>query len=344
MEIYNKLHRLPKVELHLHLDGSVRGETMWELLKASGEEVPFDNYEDFEKIIGIKGKCSSLKEYLESFQYPIKIMQTKDNLTRISRELMEDLAKDGVIYAEVRFAPYFHQEKGLTIEEVIEAVLEGLSQGEKMYGVRSRLILCAMRGFPEDKNMELIKRCTKFLNSGVAAADLAGNEHDFPPEESREVFEVAKKSGYHVTIHAGETGKEENIEKSINITGAERIGHGVFAYKNPDVISLIKDKNIFLEMCPTSNVNTNAVNSIGEHPIRQYFLQGIKVTVSTDNRTVSRISLTEEMNKLIKEAGFTLEDVVILTKYAAEGAFCDESTRLWIISRIEDWSRNEGIS
>lgn len=336
MKVIENIQRIPKIELHLHLDGSVRKKTIWNLLKTLGE-TPFDSYEELGNILSIDGKCESLKEYLNAFYYPVKVMQTKEALTRISEELIEDLSKDGVIYSEIRFAPYFHQEKGLSIEEVIEAVLKGLSAGEKKYKVKSRLIICAMRGFSIEKNIDLVKKAASFLDKGVVAIDLAGNEHDFPPEESKEVFKLARDLGFHITIHAGETGKEENIEKAINIIGAERIGHGVFAYKNNDILKLIKEKNIFLEMCPTSNLNTNAVKVLSEHPIKKYYDSGIKVTLNTDNRTVSKVDLSIEMNNLINELGFSFEDFKVMTYYSIEAAFCNCEDKLWLKNRVDNF-------
>lgn len=334
MNIIENIQRIPKIELHLHLDGSVREKTIWELLETLGEN-PFSNYEELNNILSVDGQCESLKEYLKAFYYPVKVMQTKEALTRISEELVEDLSKEGVIYSEIRFAPYFHQEKGLSIEEVIEAVIKGLLEGEKKYKVKSRLIICAMRSFTIEKNMDLVRRAAAFLNKGVVAIDLAGNEHDFPPEESKEVFKLAKDLGFHITVHAGETGKEENIEKAINILGAERIGHGVFAYKNHNILKLIKEKNVFLEMCPTSNLNTNAVKSLSEHPIKKYYDTGIKVTLNTDNRTVSKVNLSIEMNNLINELGFSFEDFEVITHYAVEAAFCSCEDKTWLKHKIE---------
>lgn len=332
MDIYEKVKKMPKVELHLHLDGSVREETVWELMDK--ENLPYKDFQEFSKILRVEGKCESLKVYLEAFKYPVKVMQRKDNIKRISKELVEDLSKEGVVYGEIRFAPILHTEEGLTLEEVIQSALEGIKAGEEAFGVKSNLILCAMRGFPIEENISMIKAGAKFLGKGVIAADLAGNEHDFPPEESTEVFNLAKALGYHITIHAGETGKEENILKSINITHAERIGHGMYAYKNPEIYKVLKEKNITLEMCPTSNLNTSAVESLEEHPIRKYFNEGIKVTVNTDNMTVSKITLEEEIFNLIKHLSFSYEEIVKLMRNGIEASFCDEATKEWIRNKF----------
>lgn len=334
MNIRESIKKMPKVELHLHLDGSVREETVWELLKEQGENTNYKSFEDFSKILSVDGKCESLKEYLKAFEYPVMVMQNKENLKRISRELIEDLSKEGVVYGEIRFAPILHTSKGLTIEQVIEAVIEGINEGEKLYGVKSNLILCAMRGFPLEDNIDVIKKGAQYLNKGVVSADLAGNEHDFPPEESKEVFDLAKSLGYHITIHAGETGREENIIKSIEITHAERIGHGMYAYKNPKIYDVLKEKNVTLEMCPTSNLNTSAVDKLEDHPIRRYFDEGIKVTVNTDNMTVSRITLEEELYNLNEKLGFSYEEIVALMNNAIEASFCDDETKQWIKNKF----------
>ena len=334
MSIREQIKNMPKVELHLHLDGSVREETVWELLNLEGNDIPYKSLEEFSKVLGVEGKCDSLKEYLKAFDYPLKVMQDKENLIRISKELIEDLSKEGVIYAEIRFAPILHRQKGLTIEEVIEAVITGIKEGENEFGVKSSLILCAMRGFSRDDNMDMIKSGAKYLGKGVVAADLAGNEHDYPPEESKDIFDLAKSLGYHITIHAGETGKEENIIKSIHITHAERIGHGIYAYKNPKIYDILKKEDITLEMCPTSNLNTSAVDNLEKHPIRKYFDEGIKITVNTDNMTVSRITLEEEMYNLNEKLGFSYEELMKLMKNAVNASFCDEETKEWMKKRF----------
>lgn len=334
MNIRESIKKLPKVELHLHLDGSVREETVWELLNKQGENINYKSFEEFSKILSVDGKCESLKEYLKAFEYPVIVMQNKENLKRISRELIEDLSKEGVVYGEIRFAPILHTSKGLSIEEVIKAVIDGINEGEELYGVKSNLILCAMRGFPLEDNINVIKKGAKYLNRGVVSADLAGNEHDFPPEESKEVFDLAKALGYHITIHAGETGREENIIKSIEITHAERIGHGMYAYKNPKIYDVLKEKNITLEMCPTSNLNTSAVDKLEDHPIRRYFDEGIRVTVNTDNMTVSRITLEEELYNLNEKLAFSYEEIVKLMNNAIEASFCDEETKEWIKNKF----------
>lgn len=321
------LNKIPKIELHCHLDGSVRPETMYELLIEKGELLEAKNLEEFKELVMIKGKSNSLKEYLKKFSYPLKVMQSKENIERISYELLEDLSKENVKYVEIRFAPYLHMEEGLHFDEVVESVLKGMNRAKKDFNILSNAILICMRHEPAEQSMKVIEYGEKYLNKGIVGVDLAGNEHDFPPEIHEKAFKMAHEKGYNITIHGGETGIVENIDKSIELLHARRIGHGTAAIKDIKVMELLKEKNIFLEMCPTSNLQTKAVSSINEYPIREYLDRGIKVTVNTDNTTVSNTSLAKEYKLLMDELAFTIEEIKELIDNSVEASFISQKQK-----------------
>ena len=291
-----QLIKLPKVELHLHLDGAVSIDLASKLTNISMEELK-------EKMIA-KDKCHNLSEYLTKFDFPCSIMQTKENLTLISKDLVDRLAKQNVIYAEIRFAPMFHTNKGLTYEEVVEAVLKGLQSNPN---IKTNLILCMMRGLPKENNLKTIKVAEKYLNKGVCALDLAGAEDKYKIDDYLELFEIAKSKHIPFICHAGENGNADEVRKAINI-GAKRIGHGIHAIESEEVLNLIKEKDILLEACPTSNVQTNSIDKYENHPIEELYKLGIPLSINTDNSTVSNVSLTEEYLKLSNYFNFTIDD------------------------------------
>ncbi|WP_430883697.1 adenosine deaminase [Fusibacter sp. JL216-2] len=302
------LKMLPKVELHCHLDGSVRPETILELAKQDGIELPTYNLEDLKAYLQVPDDCPSLKVYLERFALPNAVMQNGDNIRRITDELLSDVAEDGVKYIEIRFAPRLHMAKGLTFDEIVESVLSAIRTAPEKYGIYANLILCCMRHEDVKHSIEVVKSGRKFLGKGVVAVDLAGNEHDYPPELHKAAFDLAKDYGYHITVHAGETGIGENVEKSIELLHAERIGHGLFCKNVPSSYALVKSKQIPLEMCPVSNLHTKAVPSYAEHPIGDFYKDDVFVTINTDNMTVSNITQTEEYEHLAKNFDFN-EDI-----------------------------------
>lgn len=329
-----KTNTFPKAELHCHLDGSIRPETILELAQEENIYIPTTNLQDFRQLVEVPKDCSSLKEYLEKFSLPLLVMQKSGNIKRITKELIEDCKNDGVNYIEIRFAPLLHTEHGLTFEEIVESVLNGMEEGFNEFGVRSNLILCCMRHMSASSASEVIEKGRKYLDHGVVAVDLAGNEHDFPPEIFKEPFAQAKEYGYHITVHAGETGIAENITKSIDLLNAERIGHGVYAYKNSDVYNYIKENNIPLELCPTSNIHTQVVSEYKDHPFNKYYEDGLYVTYSTDNRTVSNTTMTKESEHLKEAFNYSIEDYVNIYKKTIEASFASDETKSELLGKI----------
>ena len=235
-----EIKKLKKIELHTHLDGSASLNTISNITK--------EKIEDLENKMIAREKCKNLSEYLTKFDTPIACMQTKDNLTQISRELTEYLEDENVIYAEIRFAPMFHTKEGLTYEEIVEAVLKGLKSNKK---VKTNLILCMMRGMPKESNLKTIEVTSKYLNKGVCGIDLAGAEDKYPLSEYKDLFNIISEKNIPFTIHAGENGSYKEIELAIKL-GAKRIGHGIHANESQELQKVLKEKNILLEICPTS--------------------------------------------------------------------------------------------
>lgn len=310
---------LKKIELHLHLDGSVRVSTVEELL----------NKNNLSQKMIVNQETNSLTDYLTKFDLPIKVMQTKENLIRVSKELVEDLDKDNVIYAEIRFAPIFHTKEGLTLEKVVSAVLEGLKNDK----VKTNLILCMMRNSTEEENKKIIDLAIKYKNKGVCAIDLAGDESKYPTCHFKELFEYARKNNILFTIHAGEAGKLSDLEDAIKYQ-TTRIGHGIKAIESMDIIKELKEKEITLEICPTSNIQTHVVDSYPNHPIKKLYDNGVKITVNTDNRTVSNTSLSKEYELLHQYFNFTQDDFINFNINAIKSSFISQIEKEELIKRI----------
>lgn len=310
---------LKKIELHLHLDGSVRVNTVEELLNKK-------NLND--KMI-VNKENNSLTDYLTKFDLPIQIMQTKENLIRVSKELVEDLDKDNIVYAEIRFAPIFHTKKGLTLEEVIDSVLEGLNNSK----VKTNLILCMMRNLSYEDNKKVIDLAIKYKNKGVCAIDLAGDESKYPTSMFKDLFKYASQNNILFTIHAGEAGTILDIKDAINF-GAKRIGHGIKLIKSTNLINQVKEKNILLEICPTSNIQTCVVDSYQEHPLKKLNDNNVLITINTDNRTVSNISLSQEYELLNQYFGFKYDDFKKFNINAINGSFLSNLEKDELLKKI----------
>ena len=304
-----EIKKLPKIELHLHLDGSISLELASILSGLSYEEVKV-------KMVA-PDKCENLSDYLTRFDFPISLMQTKENLRLVAEDLVNRLVSQNVVYAEVRFAPMFHTREGLSYEEIVESVLSGLKTNSN---IKVNLILCMMRGMSKEDNFRTIEVAEKYLNKGVCAIDLAGAEDKYPLDDYLELFEIVKEKGIPFTIHAGENGGADEVAKAIKV-GATRIGHGIHSIQSKEVLDLIKEKNVLLEICPTSNVQTNAIGYYHEHPIWSLYKQGILVCVNTDNSTVSNISISNEYVKLNNNFNFTLYDYKNMNISAVKSSF-----------------------
>ncbi|GCD09900.1 adenosine deaminase [Clostridium tagluense] len=325
-----KFENLPKIELHCHLDGSVRPETIIDIAKKEGISIPYYDIENIKKEVTAPSECKSLDEYLKRFEIPNLVMQSKESLRRITFELLEDSAKENVKYIEVRFAPLLHITKGLTLCEVIESVISGIKDAEDEYDIKGNVILSCMRFMSIDRAFEVVEAGRKYISKGVVAIDLCGSEGEGFCEKFIEPIKLAREYGYRVTIHAGETGIGKNVMEAVELLGAERIGHGVFIKDCIEAYNIVKDKGITLEMCPTSNIQTKAVDSFKNHPFYDFYNDGVKVTVNTDNRTVSDTNMTVECNVLLREFNITFEEYKQIYLNSVDAAFTDLETKGWL--------------
>lgn len=309
-------------ELHLHLDGSLRPKTVWELGKEQGIDLGAKDIEELKFMMEVPDDCKTLHECLERFDLPLKVLQTADAVERVSYEIVEDLSKLGIDYAEVRFAPQLSTNKGLTQSEVVEAAIKGVKRGMKDFpSVKCGLILCCMRGENiQDKNIETIEVAKKYLGDVVCAVDLAGAESLYPTEIFEPVFKKANEYNLPRTIHAGEAAGPDSIRKALSY-GTKRLGHGVNAIYDKELVKELIDNEVTLEVCVTSNYQTKVVESIEEHPVKKLFDAGVRVTVNSDNMTVSSTNIHKEIEILKKRLGFTDEDIEKIQKYAEEARF-----------------------
>ena len=318
----DRIESYGKIDLHLHLDGSLPAETILGLARKDHIELAADTEEGLRPYLTARADCEDLNEYLRCFHIPQVVLQTAENLRIASCELGRDLEEKGLSYAEVRFAPQLHVLRGLTQEEAVQAVLDGFCQvmEERRGRIRLKAILCCMRGKNCTANMETVLTAARFLGKGVVAADLAGAEGLYPTRDFGEEFALARRLGVPFTIHAGEADGPESIWKALEF-GAVRIGHGVRAVEDEALMRELAQRGIPLEMCPTSNLQTKAVNSLTDYPLRNFLDRGIRVTVNSDNMTVSDTWAGKEFALLSREYGLTEEEAVRLLNYAKEAAF-----------------------
>ncbi len=301
--------QLPKTDLHVHLDGSLRLSTILELAKEYKVELPANNAADLSKAMNLGQNCGSLVEYLKAFSVTLAVLQHRDALFRVAYELAEDAAKENIRYMEVRYAPMLHTQQGLRLTTVVEAVLSGLRQAHEDYGIESNLILCGIRNVSVATSLEMAELCVAYKGRGVVGFDLAGAEYDHPAKHHRQAFQLVRDNNINVTIHAGEAYGPESIAQAIHVCGAHRIGHGCRLRENGDLLHYVCDHRIPLECCPSSNVQTGAVTSLAAHPLKLYLDLGLRVTVNTDNRLVTDTTVSKELWLCHTEMGMPLADI-----------------------------------
>lgn len=324
------LRDLPKTDLHCHIDGSLRPETVREFLREDNEPVPGE----IETELKVQETNPSLEQYLESFELPGRLLQTEERLERAAYELAEDSAQENVRYLEARFAPLLHLEGELTVDAVIESVLAGFNRAEKDYNISTGLILTGLRQSPSDQTTRLAEKVTEYWDRGVVALDLAGAERGHPAKEHLEAFYVVRNRNINLTIHAGEDFGPESIHQAIHYCGAHRIGHGVRLREDEDLLNYVNDHRIPLEICLTSNLQTGAVDSYADHPLPDYLRQGLRVTLNTDNRTVSDTTVTDEYLKAIKKYNFSLRDVRRLIINGFKSVFLSYEERSKLLEEV----------
>jgi adenosine deaminase len=340
------IRRAPKVLLHDHLDGGLRPQTLIELADERGyRDLPYTDPVALAAWLASTAHRGHLELYLDAFRHTVAVMQARDALTRIARECAEDLAADGIVYAEVRFAPELHTDDGLSLEQVVEAVLEGFRQGSSGRAITVYALLTAMR--TAARSLEIADLAVRYRDDGVVGFDIAGAEAGNRPSRHLDAFQYVARENFHITIHAGEGFGLPSIWEAVQWCGAERLGHGVRIIDDiqvpPDgggppalgrLASYVRDRRIPLEMCPTSNVQTGAATSIAEHPIGLLAALRFRVTVNTDNRLMSGITLSSELAALADAFGYGWRDLEWLTINAMKSAFAPFDERLAIINDV----------
>ena len=313
----------PKAELHCHLDGSIRLGTVLDLARAQGktEGLPADSVEGLEQELRAVEAAGSLEQYLEWFRYTIPLLQTEDALARAAYEIAADNAAENVRYLELRYSPILHVEEGLSLEAVNDAVLDGLARAERDLDITTSLIICGLRDRYESASMRLAEMAVEYKNEGIVAFDLAGGEAGNPPKGHLHAFYHARNNLLNLTIHAGEDWGPDSIRQALFYCGAHRIGHGISLRKDPELMQYFSDHKIPLEVCPSSNVHTQAVPSLAAHPIETYVHADIPVTVNTDNRLFSRTSMTDELWQVYQHCNLTEQDLREVTLNGFRYAF-----------------------
>ena len=335
------LRSLPKVLLHEHLDGGLRPQTVIDLAVENGYTgLPFSHPEELAAWFHRGAQRGSLPEYLEGFMHTCGVMQTRSAIERVAFEFIEDMYHDGVVYAECRFAPCFHLERGLTPEAVVQAAIDGFNRGQEKYGVAWGLILCGMRHLTD--SLEWAELAISFRHRGVVGFDLAGEEAGYPPKKHVAAFEAIQQANFYSTLHAGEAFGVASIWQALQLCGAHRLGHATRLTDDMTIVDdkivklgtlaqFILDRRIPLEMCLSSNVHTGAVRCMAEHPFRLYFERGFRVTLNTDDRLMSDTSMTKEFGIAVDEFGLGVKDLEKITVNAMKSAFAHFDDRISLI-------------
>lgn len=321
----NKWVNFPKLDLHCHLDGSLSKEFIESRLAT---DIALSELQ-------VNRECRNLPEYLEKFSLPLKCLQDEEGMRNAGYDFIKHVSGENIRYIEVRFAPELSSHDTFTCSRVIQALLEGLEGGKKDFGTEYNVIVCAMRGHTQEQNLKMLKSAREFLGEGVCAADLAGNEAAYPMSEFITLFEEVKKMDMPFTIHAGECGSQRNVEDAVK-AGALRIGHGIAMRGHRDIEELCRKRKTGIEMCPLSNLQTKAVEDVSEYPLREFLDAGLKVTVNTDNRTVSGTTVSDELRFVQETYGVSDEEICKIMENAVEVSFADDSVKDRLLRQIQN--------
>jgi adenosine deaminase len=316
----DQLRRIPKAELHCHLDGSVRPATLLELGKEYKVAMPRDSADALRDYM-LVSDAKSLEDYLERFEVTVAVMQTAEAIERIAYELGADAAADGVRYIEVRNAPILNSRGKLEMGDALEAQIRGLEWAERDHGIIARSIVCSLRQLRPETSLELAQLAVAYKDRGVVAFDLAGGEAGFPASAHSDAFAYARKHNLAVTVHAGEGDGARSVRDAVHKCGADRLGHATRLIEDPELTQYVNDRRIGLEICLTSNVQTHAARSYETHPLREYFDRGMSVTLNTDNRLMSGTTLSDEYAFAAKHLGFSFDELCTLALNGFEAAF-----------------------
>ncbi|MBA3316661.1 MAG: adenosine deaminase [Gemmatimonadales bacterium] len=325
--------RLPKAELHTHLDSSLRPETMIELARGVGFELPTRDPEALRRFMRVDD-AANLEDYLARFEYTIPLLQSAEAIQRVSYEMVEDAARDRIRYLEVRYCPWLSRRQGLSMERALEAELAGLARGERDFGVVARVINCSLRHYDPAVSLEIARLSVAYRDRGVVAFDLAGGEAGRPAGAHRAAFDTAAEGRLGITVHAGEAAGAESIADAVDHCHADRIGHGTRLHEDPVLLEYLRDRRILLEINITSNVQTHAVADASAHPVRRYFDQGLLVTLCTDGWLMCGVTLSDEYWLAHSVLGFTRAEIEQMILNGFAGAFLPWPERKALLDRV----------
>ena len=303
------IEKLPKTDLHCHLDGSLRLSTILDLAQKQGVRLPADTADGLMPHVFAGMGHRSLEDYLKAFDITLAVLQTEEALYRVAYELAEDCHRENVWYLEVRYSPMLHTRKKLKLTKVVETVLRGLHDAQVAHGIESSLIVCGIRNISPESSLRMAELVVAYKNRGAVGFDLAGAEYDHPPKAHSEAFSLVRQNNINVTIHAGEAYGPASIAQALHVCGAHRIGHGCRLREDGDLLRYVVDHRIPLEVCPSSNVQTGAVKSVSEHPLRLYFNLGARITINTDNRLITDTTVSKELHLLHTQLDFDFAEL-----------------------------------
>ena len=332
-EVRERVEAVPKTELHVHLDGSLRPATIVELAERYDVELPSRDPDALADYLFVQD-AENLEDYLDRFEVTLSVLQHADAMERVAYELCEDAASENVRYMEIRYSPILHTGSGLPLPATVDAPLRGMRRAEEEFGIRSSLIICGIRNMSPDVSRDLADLTIAYKDRGVVGFDLAGAEYNYPAKKHKNAFYMVRNANISATIHAGEAYGPESIHQALHYCGAHRIGHGTRLYEDPELMQYVNDHRVPLEICLTSNVQTRAVEDFSSHPLRRYFDEGLVVSLHTDNRLISRTTVTEEHVRAWKHLNFTLDELADLILNGFRSAFLHHHEREELLEEV----------
>ena len=331
---FELLHKLPKTDLHCHLDGSLRLDTILDLARKHKVKLPtFDRAELFSMLYAGES-CNSLDDYLKAFDITLSVMQTEEGLERTAYELAEDAWRENVRYIEVRYSPLLHTREGLRPAQVVEAVVRGLRQAKRQLGIRYGVILCAIRSLGPESSLRIAELCVAFKNRGVVGFDLAGSEVNNPAKLHRQAFQLVIDNNINCTAHAGESFGPDSVHQAIHKCGAHRIGHGTRLVESGDLLNYVNDHRIPIEVCPSSNLQTKAASAWETHPVDFFVDYGLRVTINTDNRLITDTTVTKELHLCHQHYGWSLHTIKEVIIAGFKSAFMPHREKSDLLAEI----------
>ncbi|MBK8257589.1 MAG: adenosine deaminase [Polyangiaceae bacterium] len=328
--------QLPKTDLHVHLDGSLRLDTILDLAARQKVQLPAADADGLRSVMHLGENVGSLVEYLKAFDVTLSVMQTEESLYRVAYELAEDAARENVRYMEVRYAPMLHTRLGLRLTGVVEAVLAGLREAHEDWGIESNVIICGIRNISPESSLEMAELAVAYKGRGVVGFDLAGGEDGHPAKHHKAAFQLVRDNNINTTIHAGEAFGPESIAQALHVCGAHRIGHGCRLREDGDLLHYVNDHRIPLEACPSSNVQTGAVRDLASHPLKLYQSLGLRVTINTDNRLITDTTVSKELWICHHKLGMPLRDIKSMIVAGFKSSFLPFHIKQQYLRRIAE--------